>query len=132
MAHHISDLLGGDNQAILSFNKEETSNDFSNGDRLVENWTELTMGFGLLGAAWATVDQASSALTNGALGVVDALNVVRLSAGKGAQSTYGVLAESEWHLFSITTDLDEDDAVLAENLGDGSLKSLLGLGLKKT
>lgn len=41
--------------------------------------------------------------------------------------TYLVLTECEWHMSSITSDLDPDRAVLTEYLGDSNLESLIGL-----
>lgn len=55
------------------------------------------------------------------------MSVGVVSADPG--ETHSELAECKWHTLGIAADLDEDDAVLAEDLSNSDLKSLIAFAL---
>jgi hypothetical protein len=85
------------------------------------------MSLGLFAAAWTTLDQSASALTNGALSLLGKLVCDQNMSKISRELTYLVLTESEWHMSRITADLDPDRAELTEYLCDSNLESLIGL-----
>ncbi len=92
-----------------------------------------TVSLGLLAAAWTTTNDAASAILDSALSINVILKevserVIENFRGK----TCGVLAECEWHMLWITTDLDIDHTKLAEDLGNSNFESFVRLRLKET
>lgn len=83
----------------------------------------------MLGAARTTKDHTALAKCNGALGISEPLFSCQLFQDRWEWIAYSELAEGEWHVLSIATDLDVDRSKLSECLGDMHLEVLLGLML---
>ncbi len=87
----------------------------------------LTVRLDHLCTAWASLDQDSFATGFGRLGILGFLIRYEHKPSSGNRcdgtTTYRELAECEWHVLLVTTDLDEDSAELTESTSDFCFKA---------